>query len=69
MTYEGLWVVTFVDPSDPQRIRAAGPFPTIEPAEEFARRLRDAWPADEDPEIDVTQLESADSVADVIAEE
>jgi hypothetical protein len=67
MSYEALWVVTFIDQTDSERIRAAGPFPALEPAQAFARDLREAWPADAAVEIDVTQLESTDSIPEIIS--
>ncbi|HEY8828283.1 MAG TPA: hypothetical protein VIM17_11055 [Jatrophihabitantaceae bacterium] len=67
MSYEALWVVTFVDQSDSERIRAAGPFPALEPAQSFARELRETWPEDRPVEIDVTQLESTDPISDLVA--
>lgn len=66
MSYEAFWVVTFVDQSDSERIRAAGPFPALEPAQAFARVLREAWPLDRSVEIDVTQLESTHPITDLV---
>jgi hypothetical protein len=67
MSYEALWVVTFTPNWDQtHRVRAAGPFPAVEAAEEFARKLRDSWPADGNPEIEVVQIESADPISELI---
>ena len=67
MSYEALWVVTFTPNWDEtHRVRAAGPFPALEAAEEFARTLRDSWPADDNPEIEVVQVEAADRVSELI---
>jgi hypothetical protein len=67
MSYEALWVVTFTPNWDQtHRVRAAGPFPAVEAAEEFARTLRDSWPADDSPEIEVVQIESADPISELI---
>lgn len=65
MSYEALWVVTFVDQSDSARIRAAGPFPALEPAQSFARELREVWPQDKPVAIDVTQLETTEPMSDL----
>jgi hypothetical protein len=67
MSYEGLWVVTFTPNwNQTHRVRAAGPFPALEAAEDFARTLRESWPADVNPEIEVVQMESADDVSELI---
>ena len=68
MSYEALWVVTFTpDWNETHRVRAAGPFPAVESAQAFARKLRDSWPEGDDPEIEVVQLESTEPIADLIA--
>jgi len=68
VAYEALWVVTFTpDWNETRRVRAAGPFPAAEAAQDFARRLRHEWPDDEEPEIEVVQLEATDPVSDLIA--
>ena len=68
MSYEALWIVTFTpDWNETRRVRAAGPFPAVEAAEEFARVLRDEWPADDDPEIEVVQLEATEPIAELVA--
>ncbi|PZS36959.1 MAG: hypothetical protein DLM58_00530 [Pseudonocardiales bacterium] len=67
MTYETLWVVTFTpDWNQTRRVRAAGPFPAVEAAEEFARKLRADWPAGEEPEIEVVQLEATEPISELI---
>lgn len=67
MSYEALWVVTFTrDWNETRRVRAAGPFPAVEAAEEFARKLRDEWPADDDPEIEVVELEATEPISDLV---
>jgi hypothetical protein len=67
MSYEALWVVTFTPNwEQTHRVRAAGPFPAVEAAEEFARTLRDSWPAADDPVIEVVQIESADPISELI---
>jgi hypothetical protein len=66
MSYEALWVVTFTpDWEQTRRVRAAGPFPAAEAAEGFARKLREEWPADADPEIEVVQLEATEPISDL----
>jgi hypothetical protein len=68
MSYEALWIVTFTpDWNETRRVRAAGPFPAVDAAEEFARALRDEWPADNDPEIEVVQLEATEPISELIA--
>jgi len=67
VTYETLWVVTFTpDWNQTRRVRAAGPFPAVEAAEEFARKLRADWPAGEEPEIEVVQLEATEPISELI---
>ena len=67
MSYEALWVVTFTRNWDQtRRVRAAGPFPAVEPAEDFARKLRADWPAEENPEIEVVQLEATEPISELI---
>jgi hypothetical protein len=67
MSYEGLWVVTFTPNWDEtHRVRAAGPFPAVEAAQSFARKLRDEWPAGVDPEIEVVQVEATEPIAELI---
>jgi hypothetical protein len=67
MSYEALWVVTFTpDWDQTHRVRAAGPFPAVEAAEEFARTLRESWPAEDNPEIEVVQIESAEPISELI---
>lgn len=67
MSYEALWVVTFTPSWDEtRRVRATGPFPAVEAAQEFARRLRSEWPADGKPEIEVVQLEATEPVSELI---
>jgi hypothetical protein len=67
MSYERLWVVTFTpDWEETRRVRAAGPFPAAEAAEEFARRLRTQWPERDDPEIEVVQVEATEPISDLI---
>jgi hypothetical protein len=67
MSYEALWVVTFTPNWDQtRRVRAAGPFPAVEAAENFARKLRAEWPQDEDPEIEVVQLETTEPISELI---
>jgi hypothetical protein len=67
MSYEALWIVTFTpDWNETRRVRAAGPFPAVETAEAFARRLRGAWPELQDPEIEVVQLEATDPISELI---
>lgn len=58
MSYEDLYVVTFRHPEDPDRVRVAGPFPAEDTAEDFARQLRDAWPADEQVFVSLARVES-----------
>ena len=68
MSYEALWVVTFTpDWNETHRVRAAGPFPAVESAQAFARKLLDSWPEGDEPEIEVVQLESTVPIADLIA--
>jgi hypothetical protein len=67
MSYEALWVVTFTpDWDETRRVRAVGPFPAVETAEAFARTLRSEWPAEQDPEIEVVQLESSEPISELI---
>lgn len=69
MSYEALWIVTFTPNWDEtHRVRAVGPFPAVEVAQEFARRFRGEWPADANPEIEVVQLEAADPVSELIGD-
>ena len=67
MSYEALWVVTFTPNwEETRRVRAAGPFPAVEAAEGFARKLRAEWPAEEDPEIEVVQLEATEPISELV---
>ncbi|MCW2644959.1 MAG: hypothetical protein QOG22_274 [Pseudonocardiales bacterium] len=67
MGYEALWVVTFTPNWDEtRRVRAAGPFPAVESAQGFARKLRAEWPAGADPEIEVVQLETTEPISELV---
>ncbi|MDP9115883.1 MAG: hypothetical protein M3O28_01160 [Actinomycetota bacterium] len=67
MSYEALWVVTFTPNWDEtHRVRAAGPFPAVEAAQAFARTLREQWPADQNPEIEVVQMEATEPISELI---
>jgi hypothetical protein len=66
MSYEQLWVVGFRTAEDPDRLRVAGPFPAIEPAQAFDRRLRAEWP-DEDLEAEVLQVESTEPFEELVS--
>jgi hypothetical protein len=69
MSYEDLWIVIF-SPLDSAggsaAPRAVGPFPTLEPAEEFARRLRHEWPGE--VAIEVVQVESTEPISELLPE-
>lgn len=67
MSYEALWVVTFTpDWNQTRKVRAAGPFPAVDAAQAFARKLRADWPTGEDPEIEVVQLEATEPISELI---
>ena len=68
MSYENLWVVTFFHPADLEAKvpRVVGPFPAVEAAEEFDRRLRAEWPADEEPDVTVVQVEASEPIEDLL---
>ncbi|MEP6598216.1 MAG: hypothetical protein ABJB98_02070 [Actinomycetota bacterium] len=66
MSYQDLWVVTFIHPSVPERVRVAGPFPAEETAQEFARRLRAAWQDDEHGVVDLARVESTDPIEELL---
>lgn len=65
MSYAELFVVAFLTAADPQRVRVAGPFPAIEPAEEFARALRERWPGGGLTTVDVAQVENSDPISEL----
>lgn len=67
MSYqEDLWVVTFIHPRDPDRIRTVGPFPAEGAADEFVRRLHREWPDGETPQIGVSCVETTEPLSDLV---
>jgi hypothetical protein len=77
VSYENLWVVAFFHPDDRAaegangaRVpRIAGPFPAAEAAEAFDRRLREAWPDGEEPEVSIVQVEATEPIEDLLRHE
>ena len=69
MSFEKLWVVTFFHPADLEAKvpRVVGPFPAAEAAQAFDRKLRAAWPHDEELDVTVVQVESTEPVDDLLA--
>jgi hypothetical protein len=70
VAYEDLWVVTYFHPADLEQKtpHVVGPFPAVEPAMDFDRELRAAWPGDEEPDITVVQVESTEPLTDLTAD-
>jgi hypothetical protein len=69
VSYQSLWVVTFSHPSDPDaEPHVVGPFPDIEPAQDFDRHLRASWPTGDEPNIAVVQVEAPDPISDLLGE-
>jgi hypothetical protein len=68
VSYEDLWVVTFFHPADLEAKvpRVVGPFPGVAAAQEFDRKLRAAWPADEELDVTVVQVEATEPVEDLL---
>lgn len=68
MSYENLWVVTFFHPADLEAKvpRVVGPFAAIEAAQEFDRKLRAMWPAGEELDVTVVQVEATEPVEDLL---
>lgn len=68
MSYENLFVVTFFHPSDldAKVPRVVGPFPAIEAAEEFDRKLRATWPSGEEVDVAIVQVEATDPIEDLL---
>jgi len=68
VSYENLWVVAFFHPAelDAKVPRVVGPFPAVEAAEEFDRRLRESWPSDEEPVVALVQVEATDPFEDLL---
>ena len=68
MSYENLWVVTFFHPADLEAKvpRVVGLVAAIEAAQEFDRKLRAAWPADEELDVTVVQVEATEPVEDLL---
>jgi hypothetical protein len=68
VSYENLWVVTFFHPADLEAKvpRVVGPFPGVEAAQEFDRKLRAAWPHDEELDVTVVQVEATEPVEDLL---
>jgi hypothetical protein len=68
VSYENLWVVTFFHPADLEAKvpRVVGPFPAAEAAQDFDRELRAAWPADEELDVTVVQVEATEPIEDLL---
>jgi hypothetical protein len=65
MSFVEQWVVSFHD-RHTGAIRSVGPFATAADAQRCATSLEGEW--DDGPDIEVTQLERSDSLADIAAQ-